>query len=288
MSQIVHEAAVPADLREPLSVETGLRREWRRAALADLWNGLIQWPLWFTIAWMDVRQRYRRSLLGPFWITASLGFFVTGLSVVYGALFRMELSTYIPYLGVGIIVWTMIATLLTDGCNTFIAAERAIKQIPVPISVHLYRMVWRNLIIFFHNILIYVVIIAIFPVQLGVSTLLALPGLLLVVLNGLAFGLILGILSARFRDIPLIITNLVQLVFFATPILWRADSLPADRSWVILANPFHYLIDNLREPMLGHAPALGSWLAASAITAVNLLIGIALYARYRARIAYWL
>src|SRR5215211_1335091 len=148
MSQFVHEAAAPADLSEPLSVETGLRRAWRRDAIADLWNGLIQWPLWFTIAWMDVRQRYRRSLLGPFWITASLGFFVTGLSVVYGALFRMELSTYIPYLGVGIIVWSMTSSLLTDGCNTFIAAERAIKQIPVPISVHLYRMVWRNLIIF--------------------------------------------------------------------------------------------------------------------------------------------
>jgi lipopolysaccharide transport system permease protein len=288
MNQIVQEATAPTRIDEPMSVETGLRREWRREAFADLWNGLVQWPLWFTIAWMDVRQRYRRSLLGPFWITASLGFFVAGLSIVYGALFRMELSVYIPYLGVGIIVWTTISSLLTDGCNTFIAAERAIKQIPVPISVHLYRMVWRNLIIFIHNIVIYLVIVTLFPVKVGLATVLAFPGLLIIVLNGVGFGLILGILSARFRDIPLIITNLVQLAFFATPILWRAETLPPDRAWVVLVNPFHYLVDNLRDPLLGHAPALSSWLVAVAITVTNLAIGTALYARYRARIPYWL
>jgi ABC-2 type transport system permease protein/lipopolysaccharide transport system permease protein len=119
-------------------------------------------------------------------------------------------------------------------------------------------------------------------------TLLAVPGLFLIVLNGVAFGLILGLLSARFRDIPLIVTNLVQLVFFATPILWRAESLPPDRAWVVQINPFHYLIGNLREPMLGHAPAASSWAIAVATTAAVLAVGVALYARYRARIAYWL
>ena len=287
MTQTVQEAA-PIDLGEPLSVETGLRREWRREALTDLREGLIQWPLWFTIAWMDARQRYRRSLIGPFWITASLAIFVTGLSVVYSALFRMELSAYIPYLGTGIIVWTTISTLLAEGCTTFISAERAIKQIPVPISIHVYRMVWRNLIIFLHNIVIYLVIVAVFGVPVGVVTFLATLGMVLVLLNGVGFGLILGILSARFRDIPLIVTNMIQLVFFATPILWRADSLPPDRAWVVLANPFHYLIDIVREPLLGEVPALATWLVAAAFTVLNLAIGIGLYARYRARIAYWL
>ncbi|HEX2136046.1 MAG TPA: ABC transporter permease [Microvirga sp.] len=288
MSQTVQEAAPPAHLGEPVDVETELRREWRRAALADLWQGLLQWPLWFTIGWMDVRQRYRRSLIGPFWITLSLGFFVTGLSVIYSALFRMELGTYIPYLGTGIIVWTLISSLLTEGCSTFIAAERAIKQVPVPVSVHLYRMVWRNAIIFAHNFLIYIVVVVLFGVPVGFATLLAIPGVLLVLLNGIGFGLILGMLSARFRDIPLIITNLVQLVFFASPILWRAGTLPPERAWVVTVNPFHYLIDNIREPLLGQVPALGSWGVAAAFTAINLAVGAALYARYRARIAYWL
>jgi len=280
--------AAPADLGDTAAEEAILRREQQLDALADLRRGLEQWPLWFTIAWMDVRQRYRRSLLGPFWITLSLGIFVAGLGVVYGALFRQDLASYLPYLGTGVIIWTMISTLINEGCATFIAAERAIKQMPVPISVHLYRMVWRNVIIFLHNVLIYVVLVLLFGIPVGPVTLLAIPGFLILMLNGLGFGLTLGILSARFRDIPLIITNLVQLVFFATPILWRMETLPPDRMWVALWNPFHYLIENLREPMLGLAPSLSSWGIALGITVANLGLGVALYARFRARIAYWL
>ena len=135
----------------------------------------MQWPLWFTIAWMDVRQRYRRSVIGPFWITLSVGIFVTGLGVVYGALFRQDLKTYLPYLAVGVVVWTLVSSLITEGCNTFISAEGAIKQLPVPISVHVFRMVWRNVIVFAHNVMIVIVLVLIFNIPVGAATLMAIP-----------------------------------------------------------------------------------------------------------------
>jgi lipopolysaccharide transport system permease protein len=276
------------NLTETGPTEADRRRTERGRAFEDLWQGLVQWPLWFTIGWMDVRQRYRRSLIGPFWITLSLGVFVGGLGVVYGALFRVELSTYLPYLATGMIVWTMIATLIGEGCQTFIAAEGAIKQVPVPISTHVYRLVWRNLIIFAHNFVIYLLLVVVFGIDVGLVTLLAIPGLLFIAANGAAFGLILGVLSSRFRDIPLIITNLVQLVFFTTPILWRADTLPPDRAWVAWVNPFYFLVENVREPLLGNAPPPLFWSITAAITAVNLAVGALLFARFRARLAYWL
>lgn len=287
MNQTIQPAvSVEAPVAAPSGAD--LRRGERRQAGVDLVQGLLQWPLWFTIGWMDVRQRYRRSLIGPFWITLSLGIFVAGLGVVYGALFRVELKTYLPYLATGMIVWTMISTLISEGCQTFIAAEGAIKQIPAPISTHVYRLVWRNLIILAHNFAIYILLVAIFGISIGPVTLLAVPGLLFVAANGVAFGLILGVLSSRFRDIPLIITNLVQLVFFTTPILWRADTLPPDRAWVAWVNPFYFLVENVREPLLGHAPPPLFWLITAAVTVVNLAVGIALFGRFRARLAYWL
>ena len=257
-------------------------------ALADLWHGIVRWPLWFTIGWMDVRQRYRRSLLGPFWITLSLGIFVAGLGAVYGALFRVELRTYLPFLATGMVVWNLVSGLISEGCQTFIAAEGAIKQVPVPISVHVYRMVWRNLIVFAHNLLIYLILVPVFEVPLGAVNLLALLGLFLLVLNGAAFGIICGILSARFRDIPLIIANVTQLIFFTTPILWRAETLPFDRAWVVWCNPFFYLIENVREPLLGRMPPLSAWGISIAITLATLGIALLLFARFRSRIAYWL
>lgn len=282
------QSAVPESLEETSPVEGRIQREWRLSAFQDLKDGLLQWPLWFTIAWMDIRQRYRRSLIGPFWITISLGIFVTGLGVVYGGLFRQDLRTYLPYLATGVIVWTMIANLITEGCNTFISAERAIKQVPVPISVHVFRLVWRNVIVFGHNLLIFVILALLFGIPLQLSTLLALPGLVIVMVTGIGISLTLGVLSARFRDIPLIITNLVQLLFFTTPILWRADILPPDRSWIARFNPFHYLIEVIRQPLLGQTLPLAAWLVAITTAVVAVVVGIGFYTRYRVRIAYWL
>jgi ABC-type polysaccharide/polyol phosphate export permease len=281
-------SAVPTDFNGPPVSETSIQREWQVQAVADLRDGLVQWPLWFTIAWMDVRQRYRRSLIGPFWITLSVGIFVTGLGVVYGALFRQDLKTYLPYLAVGVVVWTLVSSLIAEGCNTFISAEGAIKQLPVPISVHVFRMVWRNVIVFAHNVMIVIVLVLIFNIPVSAATLMAIPGLILIMLSGVGFGLTLGVLSARFRDIPLIISNFVQLIFFTTPILWRADTLPPNRDWIARFNPFHYLIEVVRQPLLGQTLPAAAWLVTLAIALLALAVGIAFFTRYRVRIAYWL
>ena len=281
-------SAVPTDFNGPPVSDTSIQREWQVQAIADLRDGLVQWPLWFTIAWMDVRQRYRRSVIGPFWITLSVGIFVTGLGVVYGALFRQDLKTYLPYLAVGVVVWSLVSSLITEGCNTFISAEGAIKQLPVPISVHVFRMVWRNMIVFAHNVMIVIVLVLLFNIPVGAATLMAVPGLILIMLSGVGFGLILGVLSARFRDIPLIISNFVQLIFFTTPILWRADTLPPNRDWIARFNPFHYLIEVVRQPLLGQTLPAAAWFVSLAIALLALAVGIAFFTRYRVRIAYWL
>jgi lipopolysaccharide transport system permease protein len=264
-------------------------RDLANDAFLDLRAGLLKWPLWFTIGWLDIKQRYRRSFVGPFWITMSIVIFIAGLGAVNSTLFHMPIQEYLPFLATGLIVWTLISSLITDGCSTFIAAEGAIKQIPMPISVHVYRMVWRNVIIFLHNFIIYIIIESLpFDINPGFTSMMALPGLAAVILNGVAFGIILGLLSARFRDIPPIITNLIQLIFLTTPVLWRADTLPAGREWLAAFNPFFYLVEGVREPLLGHMPSSGAWIVTALFTAANLGVACMMYARFRARVAYWL
>jgi ABC-type polysaccharide/polyol phosphate export permease len=257
-------------------------------AILDLRAGILNWPLWFTIGWLDIKQRYRRSLIGPFWITLSVTVFVAGLGVVNSALFHMPINEYLPFLATGMVVWTLISSLINEGCTTFTAAEGAIKQLPVPISVHIYRMVWRNLIIFLHNIIIYCIMI--FPFNIGVNSgmIMALAGLALIALNGVGFGIILGLLSARFRDVPPTVTNLAQLLFLTTPVFWRADTLPPDKAWLADMNPFFHLVESVREPLLGHACSGSVWLFTCIFTATNLAVACAMYVRFRARIAYWL
>ena len=254
--------------------------------LRDLWRALQHWELWSLIGWLEVSQRYRRSIIGPFWITLSLGFVVLGLGVVYSTLFRLSAAEYIPYLATGLIAWSFISTLVNDSCATFVAAEGSIKMLPVPLSIYVYRMVWRNLIILAHNAVVYLLLILYFRINPGWGALLSLVGIALVSINGVGFGLTLGVLSARFRDIPLMIANGVQLIFFVTPILWRPETL-ASREWIYQYNPFHYMIEVVRGPLLGEMPSGAAWGVVMIFTAANLAIGLALFGRFRWRIAYW-
>ncbi len=253
--------------------------------LADMVQGLVRWRLWAPLAWMDVRQRYRRSILGPFWITLSLGIMVLGLGVVYGALLHQELHDYLPYLATGLIVWGLISSLLTESPYVFIAADNTIKQIPFPLSTFLYRQVVRNLIVLAHNLAIYLIVIAVFGFNPGWIVIGALAGVVIVGLNGAAFAFFFGLISARFRDIPQLVVNANQLFFFITPILFRRQTMPG---WLTAYNPFTYLLDIVREPMLGHSVTLFTWEMAVAITTVNLAVSTLIYVRYRWRIPYWL
>ena len=255
-------------------------------ALQDVVEGACAFRLWGMLGWQDVRQRYRRSTLGPFWLTISMGALVGGLGVLYAGLFRMDVADYLPFVAAGLIIWGLLSGLITEGCAAFIGAEGIIKQVNLPLSVHVYRVVWRNLIVFAHNVAIYVAAAVIFSIQPGWTGLLVLPGLALLCLNGVWMGLLFGLVSARFRDVPQIVASVVQVAFFLTPIIWKPELLP-DRAFVLDLNPFFHLVELVRAPSLGQAPGLVSWFAAAGITLGGWLVTLLMYRRYRWRIAYW-
>jgi homopolymeric O-antigen transport system permease protein len=256
-------------------------------AFLDVTEGARAWYLWGLLGWQDIRQRYRRSMIGPFWLTISMGALVAGLGVLYSGLFRIEVANYLPFVALGFIVWGLVSSLFTDGCATFISAEGIIKQASLPLSVHVYRVVWRNLIIFGHNIVIFFIVAVIFSIWPGWTGLLALPGLVLICLNGVWLALLLGLVSARFRDVPQIVASLVQVAFFLTPIIWKPELLPG-RTWILDFNPFFHFLELVRAPLLGQMPTLASWLTVLGITLAGWFLTFAMYRRYRWRVAYWI
>jgi ABC-2 type transport system permease protein/lipopolysaccharide transport system permease protein len=258
-----------------------------RSAIADLAAGLDHYELWGMMGWHDIRQRYSRSVLGPFWLTLNMGLMVLGLGILYAGLFNQSIETYLPYLTLGFIVWALLSGLLTDGTVAFIGSEGIIRQIAVPLSVFVYRALWRNVIILGHNIWIYGVVAVVFGIWPGAVGLLALPALALVCLNGIWVGLLLGAASARFRDIPQVVGNLIPVVFLLTPVMWRADQLPK-RAAFVMFNPFYHFVEIVRLPLLGDPAPLLSWLVVLGITIVGWVFTLVFYARYRWRIAYWL
>jgi ABC-2 type transport system permease protein len=266
-------------------------RTWRKA-VDDLVDGWRQRQLWAHLGWQDIRQRYRRSVLGPIWITISMAVTAVALGILYAGLFSNELSVQLPYILVGFIVWAFISGCISEGSDVFIANEGLIKQLPAPLSVHVYRLTWRQVLFFGHNLIVYLVMLVIFPQSLGWASLTALPAFVLLAVNGAWVALLLGIVTTRFRDLAPIIQSLVQLLFFLTPIVWIYDDLlknaaVAERARLVEFNPLLHFIEIIRQPMLGQEQHLRHWIVVLVITVVGWAVTMVALRRYRSRVAYW-
>lgn len=255
-------------------------------AVQDAVSGLMLWRVWLKLGWNDILQRYRRSVLGPFWLTASAGISAISLGLLYAKLFQLPADDFVPYLCVGLLLWGFISSFLLESGTMFIGSESYIKQIRLPYTVYVYRATWSKVIILAHNLVVYVAVIAYFGIWPGRAGLLAIPGFFIVTLNGALASLFFGMLSARFRDIPQLINSLIQLVFFATPIMWKAELLK-EHAYLAIWNPFYSLLEVFRAPLLGHMPSLANYFVVFVVTLLNILISGALFVRFRSRISYW-
>lgn len=259
-------------------------------ALQDIRDGISKTHIWVMLAYQDIKLRYKRSVLGPFWLTLSMAITVYSMGFLYGMLFKLDVAHYLPYLMGGMLCWTLISTAFNELVETFIICDGMMKQIKLPYSLYIHKIAFRNILIFFHNILVIVPIYFIFheSIQLNWHFLLLFPGLLLLYTNTFVYGLILAMLGARFRDITQIVKSLIQVIFFVTPVMWNAELLPADKRAYVMLNPFHSLLEIIRAPIMGTVPSLANYAVVGIMILFGGLICWQMFTRYRSRIIYWI
>lgn len=277
------------DMSECADPVLGPPRPVRRlvSALRDIAGGLAMWRLAVSLGWLDIRLRYRGSALGPFWLTLSTAIMIGAMGLIYGRLFHMDLARYLPYLALSMTLWQVgIGTILTEACTCFIDAERMIRAVRLPYFLQPMRVMVRNAVVFGHNIVVPLGVFVIFGVWHGATMLLALPGIALWLVNGLAAGLLLGCFCARFRDVPPIVTSGLQLAFYVTPVMWSASQLRGHGWWLPL-NPFYPLLEVVRGPLLGQVPAGPIWAEAVSCSVLLWLGGLFVFSRSRTQLAFW-
>lgn len=253
---------------------------------ADWWAGTRRVDLWSTLAWYDIVLRYRRSMLGPWWITLSMGAMLLGMGPLYAGLFGAPLERFYPHLALGIIFWSFLSTTLTDGCQVFVNAAPYLKQAAVPRSAFVWRNQARQLIFLAHHIVLYLPVMIWAGVAWSPRMLLVLPGLVIVLVNLHALSITLGFLSARFRDVPNIVGASLQLLMFMTPVFWLPDKVPA-RAKFILYNPLAQLLDVVRLPLMNGLPASGTMWFLLYFTILNVGVAAWLYRTCRRQVVYW-
>jgi lipopolysaccharide transport system permease protein len=258
-----------------------------RSAVQDWWDGTKRTDVWWTLAWYDLVLRYRRSLLGPLWLTLSMGIMILGMGPLYGSLFKVDLVRFYPHLALGIIFWTFFSGIVTESCNVLISSSNYLKQGYFPISIFVWRSISRNVMQLAHHIVLYIPIAIWVGKPLSWSAWLAVPALFLVIINAQALGLLLGLICARFRDVIQIVTSTMQLLMFLTPVFWLPESLPG-RAQFVLLNPFAQMLDVLRTPLMGGTVSTNTWLGLLAWTALNIFLAAVVFSRLRRRVVYWL
>jgi lipopolysaccharide transport system permease protein len=259
----------------------------QRRAMSDVVEAAALWRLIRTLGWLDIKLRYRGSVLGPFWLTISTATMVASLGIVYSTLFHQDMHTYLPFLTVSLVIWGFISGAVTDACTCFLQAEGTIRSMRMPFTVHAARVVVRNVLMLAHNALVIIGVFIFYTIWPGASGLAAIPGFALWIVDAFAVCLLLGCFCARFRDIPPIVTSVLQIVFFVSPIVWQPSQLGKHAGWLIY-NPFFSLLEIVRAPLLGHIPGPVIWLAAIGFSALLWLMSWALFVRVRGRIAFWI
>jgi lipopolysaccharide transport system permease protein len=262
-----------------------MRNRW---AMADIVGGVRLWRLALALGWLDIRLRYRGSILGPFWLTISTGVMVGALGLLYSTLFKINLREYLPFLALSQVLWGFLAVLVSEACTTFTDAEGVIRSVRMPFFLFSMRVLIRNAIALGHNIAVIVVVFAIFSMWPGWAALVAIPGLLLWAVDALALTLLLGAFCARFRDIQPIVNSVMQIAFFTTPVIWKPDQLGPAAIRKLALNPFFDVLEIVRGPILGSDIAATTWLGALAYSGMLCAISWVFFVRARGRVTFWI
>lgn len=279
-------------LRDSWSVESHKARVISSSKFSSYNNNMIKRSIriFYVFGLQDIKQRYRRSSIGPFWLTISMTIMISSLGFLYGALFNTPVDKFLPFLAAGLLTWNLISSSLNESCNAFIDSKGLINQGSIYYWSYILRVVWRNVIIFFHNIMIIPIIMVIFNLKINWELFFIIPGFALLCCNLIWMGMLLALICTRFRDVPQIIQNAVQIIFFLTPIMWLPSTLLKvnSESMLLDLNPFYHLIDLVRLPILGDAISNSSWVISISLLIFGAVITMLICKKFNHRIPFWL
>ncbi len=255
-------------------------------ALQDFCAAAKHHRIWLELSKVEVKQRYRRSVIGPWWISLSLLIFIVAMGEVYSRIFHEGLASYIPFFTAGFLMWTFISTTINESIEVFKNNASFIKQVRLPFNLYTFKHLSRQIIFLGHNLVVYVLVMLFFKINPGWNILWFIPGFLLLLVNVYWISLLITLLSTRYRDTGPLINSCIQIAFFVTPISWM-PKLIGEHSWIMKVNPFVYFLGATRNPLLGTMPTLHTWMYNIVAACGGLVFTLLIFAYSRRKIPFW-
>lgn len=258
-----------------------------KLALHDFIDGISNYKFWLTISITEIRRRYKRTLIGPFWASLSLGIFILCIGSMLNLIWHTSAKEFLPYFCSGYIAWILIQSMIAESCGNFTNVAGYIRQVSLPFTTYSCMLSCRNIIVFFHHLIIFLLVMLYARLSLTVNLLLILPALALIFFTGCWVGLCLGMICTRFRDVQQIILSLLQLGMYATPIMWQPEQLGSKGLWINALNPLYHFVSIIRQPLLGQAPSALNWQFTITFSAIGACITLVLFAKNYRKIVFW-
>jgi lipopolysaccharide transport system permease protein len=240
---------------------------------------------WLSLVKMDLRARYRGSVLGMGWSLLYPICMTTIICVAFGGLFGLDLSEFAPFLMAGLTFWGFLGTVTAGGCQSFFCGESYIRQHPAPMAIYPLRTMLGGA---FHYSLGLGLVIILGGVMHGYDSpwplFTLVPTLLLLLVFGWALAVIFAVINVRFRDTNHLTELALQILFYLTPVMYKADMLQnRGIGFLLWLNPLVPFLDLLRKPTVYcQTPDLMTYLLAFGITVVaGAAAGLALRSQER-------
>jgi ABC-type polysaccharide/polyol phosphate export permease len=226
---------------------------------------------WLSLVRVDLRSRYRGSIIGMGWSLLNPIAMTAILCVVFSTLFKQNIYEFAPYVMAGLTFWTFFVNVATDGCDCFFRGEAYIRQYPAPMAIYPLRAVLGRGFHFGLGFLLVIALAVVCQRPLGAAGLLSLlPACVLLLAAGWSLAILMGLATVRFRDAKHISEVAFQALYFLTPIMYPASMITDNHHTLALLlqlNPLVPFVDLLRAPVCDGLPASGqTFLAAGLIT----------------------
>jgi len=242
----------------------------------------------YNISFLDISLKYRRTVLGNYWIILTYLITISIISMVWSTLLNAPLSEYFPRLFIGFTVFYLLISFTSSSTDILSGQYQGILlSLGVPINHVILRHLIFIILEYIPFIPVYFLILYFAGLNISLSSLLFLPGLVLVFVNGYWIIFLISLLCARFRDLGLFINAIMSASLLLTPVLWDKSRLGQYESFVYL-NPFTSFIEAIRDPLIGIAVNPIVYFLLILYLIIGFLISSSLYKHKKKLFNFWL
>lgn len=266
------------------------RKPWGKGTFVILdsaldWN---RWHRWLYVAWFNFVVTYRKTTLGPFWLLAGPSIFIFIIGGIFKRVNDVPAEIFVPHLAIGVILWTLLGGFVTKSTTVYPRNRAQILQGSMTLIEITVVDVISIFLQFIHQVLILVVVFAIYGFPFSWYALVSLLGLAIIVANGFWLSIVFGIVGARYRDLHQMISAIMRVAFLATPIIWMATSTRGQMLGIyLLLNPFYHFLEIVRAPLLGMPISMTSWIVVLTITVGGFFLANEMHRRFARLVPLW-